>query len=65
MDLQKTAGAGMKTGREEQLQFLRFLAFVNIFMYHSEQWLFFKYPVSHCAFAAVSFFFVLSGLVSG
>lgn len=52
-------------GREDQLQFLRFLAFINIFICHAEQWLFFRYPASHCANAAVSFFFMLSGLVAG
>lgn len=65
MILKESVVSGVKTGREEQLQFLRFLAFLNIFIYHSEQWLFFRYPVSHCGFSAVSFFFMLSGLVSG
>lgn len=63
--VQKTVASPLKTGREDQLQFLRFLAFLNIYIYHGEQWLFFRYPASHCAFAAVSFFFMLSGLVSG
>jgi len=53
------------TGRQEQLQFLRFLAFLNIFLYHGESWLFFPYPISASAWAAVSFFFMLSGLVMG
>lgn len=53
-----------RTGREEQLQFLRFWAFFNVFVCHGEQWLFFKYPTSHCSTAAVSFFFMLSGLVT-
>ena len=52
------------TGRAEQLQFLRFLAFLNVYICHAEVWLFFKYPASHCAAAAVSFFFMLSGLVT-
>ena len=51
--------------RQEQLQFLRFLAFLNIFITHAEQWLFFPYRSSHCANAAVSFFFMLSGMVAG
>ncbi|MGM9584745.1 MAG: acyltransferase family protein [Faecousia sp.] len=51
--------------RQEQLQFLRFLAFLNIFIAHAERWLFFPYPSSHCANAAVSFFFMLSGMVVG
>lgn len=53
-----------KTGREEQLQFLRFWAFFNVYVCHGEQWLFFKYPSSHCSTAAVSFFFMLSGVVT-
>lgn len=53
-----------RTGREDQLQFLRFWAFFNVFVCHGEQWLFFKYPTSHCSTAAVSFFFMLSGLVT-
>ena len=53
-----------RTGREEQLQFLRFWAFFNVFVCHGEQWLFFRYPTSHCSTAAVSFFFMLSGLVT-
>lgn len=57
--LQKTA-----SDRAEQLQFLRFLAFLNVYICHAEVWLFFKYPASHCAAAAVSFFFMLSGLVT-
>ncbi len=52
-------------GRAEQLQFLRFLAFLNVYICHAEVWLFFRYPASHCAAAAVSFFFMLSGLVTG
>lgn len=51
-------------GREEQLQFLRFWAFFNVFVCHAEQWIFFKYPSSHCSTAAVSFFFMLSGMVT-
>ncbi len=53
------------TKRADQLQFLRFLAFFNVYICHAEAWLFFKYPSSHCAAAAVSFFFMLSGLVTG
>ena len=59
MTLQKT-----NSGRAEQLQFLRFLAFLNVYICHAEVWLFFRYPASHCAAAAVSFFFMLSGLVT-
>lgn len=42
--------------RTDQLQFLRFFAFFNVFLAHGEQWLFFRYPSHHCATAAVSFF---------
>lgn len=51
--------------REDQLQFLRFLAFLNVFITHAERWLFFEYPSSHCGISAVSFFFMLSGVVTG
>lgn len=58
-------GLEKNRGRADQLQFLRFLAFLNIYIYHTDHWLFFKYPSSHCAFSAVSFFFILSGVVTG
>ncbi len=51
--------------REDQIQFLRFLAFLNIYIAHGEVYLFFPYPASHCAAAAVSFFFILSGALAG
>ena len=53
LSVQKKAGT-----RADQLQFLRFLAFLNVYICHAESWLFFKYPASHCAAAAVSFFFI-------
>jgi len=53
------------SGREEQLQFLRFLAFLNVFIAHAEVWLFFPYPASHCSKSAVCFFFILSGALAG
>lgn len=53
------------TARAEQLQFLRFLAFVGVYMFHTEHWLTFSAPISHLGSAAVSFFFILSGLVAG
>ena len=65
MPMEATAVSARNNGREDQLQFLRFLAFLNVFIYHAEMWLFFEYPASHCAFAAVSFFFVLSGGLAG
>ena len=60
LSIQKKSGT-----RADQLQFLRFLAFLNVYICHAEAWLFFKYSASHCAAAAVSFFFMLSGLVIG
>lgn len=51
--------------REEQLQFLRFLAFINVFITHAEAFLFFPYRATFSALASVSFFFMLSGVVAG
>lgn len=51
--------------RAEQLQFLRFLAFFNIYMFHTESWVIFPLRMSHLGSASVSFFFILSGLVTG
>ena len=62
---QKPVSVTNRGGREDQLQFLRFLAFLNVFLAHGEQWLFFPYRTSHSASSAVSFFFILSGLVAG
>lgn len=53
------------TGRATQLQFLRFLAFMNVFIFHAESWNFFGYPAHNGGRIAVSFFFCLSGLVTG
>lgn len=52
-------------GRAQQLQFLRFLAFLHVFINHTEEWNFLGYPASHAGAFAVSFFFMLSGLVTG
>lgn len=65
MELSTQTKSRISPGRADQLQFLRFLAFLNVYICHAEVWLFFKYPASHCAAAAVSFFFMLSGLVIG
>ena len=51
--------------RAEQLQFLRFLAFMLIFLWHSDIWVFIDAPRGNGAAEAVSFFFMLSGLVAG
>lgn len=51
--------------RTEQLQFLRFLGFLNVYICHADKWIFFRYPSSHCAAQAVSFFIMLSGFLTG
>ena len=56
----------MKTKRLDQLQFLRFIAFGFIFLFHAfgtnlEPYLY----TTNAAYAMVSFFFILSGFGSG
>lgn len=51
--------------RADQLQFLRFLAFLCVFIGHAEVWLFFRFPSANCDTTAVAFFFLLSGFVTG
>ncbi len=65
MNSSESISSSVASGRADQLQFLRFLAFLNVFIAHAEVWNFFGYPASHCATFAVSFFFSLSGLVTG
>lgn len=48
-----------------QMQFLRFAVFMGIFMLHLSIWPVFDLPVRNSAAAAVSFFFILSGFLSG
>lgn len=55
----------MKTARLNQMQFLRTLAFLNIFILHAEQWNFLNYPQWFGAISAVNFFFMLSGFLTG
>lgn len=57
----------VRTGsvRADQLQFLRFLAFLFIFTFHTDQWLIVPMQTSHWGNASVSFFIILSGLVTG
>ena len=55
----------MKNVRLNQLQFLRTLAFFNIFMLHAGHWNFFGYPQWFGAISAVNFFFMLSGFLTG
>ena len=63
--MQATLKPTMGTGRAEQLQFLRFFAFLHVFLYHCDQWNVFGYPTANGGVIAVSFFFILSGLVTG
>lgn len=51
--------------RAEQLQFLRFLAFGLIFLWHADYWVPEWFPHGNGAVNAVSFFFIMSGLVAG
>lgn len=51
--------------RADQLQFLRFIAFTLIFLLHGSVWNFLELPVKSGAIEAVSFFFILSGVVTG
>ena len=44
---------------------MRFLAFTGVFIYHTEEWLIAPLRISHLGSASVSFFFILSGLVTG
>lgn len=57
--------ASQRYGREEQIQFLRFLAFLMVFCLHAEQWIWFSYPGWNGAVSAVSFFVILSGAMTG
>lgn len=52
-------------GRENQLQFLRFLAFLNVFVLHIGTWRTGDYPAWNGAVSAVTFFFMLSGTLAG
>lgn len=60
-----TSNKNVGSGRQEQLQFIRFLAFANIFMLHANAWNFFRYPDWNGAVSAVSLFFMLSGVLTG
>jgi len=48
-----------------QLQFLRFIAFLFIFLLHSDYWHMKFMPGANGGICAVSFFFILSGFVTG
>lgn len=58
-------GAALLPARAEQLQFLRFLAFCLVYLWHAEAWGFAFFPGGYGASCAVSFFIMLSGLVTG
>lgn len=51
--------------RADQLQFLRFLAFCNIFLLHGSGYNIINYPVGNAAALSVSFFVILGGVVTG
>ena len=51
--------------REDQLQFLRFIAFLNIYIHHTVSWEVISYPSWNAALLPVSFFFMLSGVLCG
>lgn len=53
------------TARLNQLQFLRFMAFFSVFMFHFSSYRPMLFPASAAADAAVAFFIVLSGFCSG
>lgn len=53
------------SGRAEQLQFLRFCAFMAVFLWHGKVWVPAWFPGGNAAAESVSFFFVLSGLGTG
>lgn len=55
----------MKNNRENQMQFLRVLAFSNIYILHANHWNFFQYPSFFGAVSAITFFFMLSGFLTG
>ena len=55
----------MKENKSTQFEFLRFLAFTLIFIWHAGIWSFPFLPNDRGAVAGVSFFFILSGFLSG
>ncbi len=63
----RSSGTGIpaENGRAEQLQFLRFCAFIMVFLWHGKVWAPAVIPVGNAAAEGVSFFFTLSGLASG
>ena len=55
----------MNQNKATQFEFLRFIAFTLIFIWHAGIWSFGFLPNSNGALAGVSFFFILSGFLSG
>lgn len=58
-------GVNKRPPRADQLQFLRFLAFCLVFIWHANDWSFSFFSGGVGAACAVSFFFMLSGLATG
>lgn len=63
--MRSVAEGRLDSYRTDQLQFLRFLAFLNVFIVHADMWIFFYYPSACCGASAVSFFIILSGFLTG
>jgi len=56
----------MRKSRAEQMQFWRFIAFFHVFLQHTMDWNgFLHYPSFKSGLIAISFFFMLSGALSG
>lgn len=51
--------------KQDQVQFLRFLAFLNVFALHAGSWCVVDYPLWNAGVSAVTFFFMLSGILTG
>lgn len=65
MCVRETKIPRVNSSREEQIQFLRFIAFLNVFLLHIGDFCFFPYPAWNGAVSAVTFFFMLSGALTG
>lgn len=58
--------SGFAPKRAEQMQFWRFIAFFHVFLQHTMNWNgFLHYPAFKSGLIAISFFFMLSGALSG
>ena len=54
-----------QSSRAEQLQFLRFAAFLNVFLLHVGELIHVPFSTWNSAISSVSFFFILSGAATG